>query len=221
MLLDGRVLPWTAILPVKGLDSAKSRLASTWPHPDALALAFVEDAISALSSAAGVARIVVATSDPRVTAVARGAGCAIADDAGHEGINAAVREAARGCPDADRFLVLVSDLPALDAAAVDAVLARASDHLTSFLPDADGTGTTMWCTTDPGMLDTAFGADSAQAHARAGAVNLVDVSGPGQAELLARARRDVDTNEDLDRARHLGVGPATSALLATMAARPA
>lgn len=221
MLLDGRVLPWTAILPVKGLDSAKSRLASSWAHPDALALAFVEDAISALSAAVEVARIVIATSDPRVTAVARSAGCTIVDDAGHDGINAAVREAGRNCPDAGRFLVLVSDLPALDAASVDAVLSMASHHLTSFLPDAEGTGTTMWCTTDRGLLNTAFGADSARAHALAGAVNLVEASGAWQAEVFARARRDVDTNEDLDRARRLGVGPATRALLASMAARPA
>lgn len=217
MGLDGRVPGWTAVLPVKGLDTAKSRLAPSPAGSDTLALAFVNDALLALSRADRVDEVLVVTADAQVMAAARAWGAGIVDDSGHEGINAAAAWGAAQRPHAAAVVVVVSDLPALDAMTVDAVLGLAERHEVSYLPDASGTGTTMWCTTVAGQVHTRFGPHSAQAHASSGARDLSgDVPEPA---LLQRARRDVDTWADLEEAARLGVGPATAAVLSTLASR--
>jgi 2-phospho-L-lactate guanylyltransferase len=215
MGLDGPVPRWTAILPVKDLASAKSRLSETWPARDQIALAFVRDALRALTESGSIEEVLVATSDPRVTEVALDCHASVVDDSHHAGINEAVAWAARQRPTAVALLVVVSDLPALSPGAVDTVLRLAEIHASSFLPDASGTGTTMWCTTDPSHVNTHFGAGSALAHARSGATDLS--IGQEHSDALARARRDVDTTEDLEAALALGVGPATAAAVAAAA----
>ncbi len=210
MRLDGAVPRWTALLPVKGLDSAKSRIAGAPAGSELLALAFLRDTVAALHSSSAVVEIVVVTSDPDVVLEARRAGCRVVDDTGHPGINAAVSWAATQCPGAEAILVLVSDLPALDGSTIDRVLDLAARHHRSFLRDQPGTGTTMWCTTEPADVLTAFGTDSARGHAAAGAVDLSEV--PGEHD-LRRARQDVDTVDDLELARALGLGEATASLV--------
>jgi 2-phospho-L-lactate guanylyltransferase len=73
-----------------------------------------------------------------------------------------------------------------------------------FVPDAPGTGTTL-LTALPGVhLDPHFGVDSAEAHRRSGAVELL---GPWPS-----LRRDVDLPADLAEAARLGLGRHTAAL---------
>ena len=219
MMLDGCVPRWTAILPVKGLASAKSRLASGWGTPDELALAFLQDSLLALTGSAAVEQVVVVTSDATVADVAAQWGATIIDDSGHDGINAAASWAAEQCPEAAAVLVMVSDLPCVRAEAIDAVLGIAAEHRWSFLPDAAGTGTTMWCSTDPASVRTHFGPDSARAHAATGAVDLSQRATGTATALMDRARRDVDTPGDLVNAELLGLGPGTRAVLAAESSR--
>lgn len=213
MGLDDRVtaaLDWTVVMPVKSLAAAKSRLAH--PSPHALSLAFLLDALDAVLATPGVAEVIVVTADPEVMAVASDAGCRIVDDHGHPGINAAAAWGAahRG---ADRGVaVTVSDLPCLTPAACETALRLAAQHATSFLPDADGQGTTMWFGTPGHDVRTCFGVGSRAAHTGAGAVDLV-VQHPGDADALLPARRDVDTLADLTDARRVGVGAHCRALL--------
>jgi 2-phospho-L-lactate guanylyltransferase len=61
----------------------------------------------------------------------------------------------------------------------------------------------------PSGLRPSFGPDSARRHAAAGIAEL-----PG--EDLGSLRLDVDTADDLSRARRLGVGPHTTRLLAQL-----
>lgn len=213
MGLDDRVpapLDWTVVMPVKSLSTAKSRLSH--PHPGTLSLAFLQDALSAVRSTQSVTEVIVVTGDPEVAAVAAGCGCRTVDDAGHPGINAAAAWGAASRTGTGGIAVMVSDLPCLTPAACESALALAAGHATSFLPDVDGEGTTMWFAAPGQEVRTSFGIGSRRAHAAAGAIDLVECHPDAVAGLLP-ARRDVDTRDDLAHARAIGVGAHCGALL--------
>jgi 2-phospho-L-lactate/phosphoenolpyruvate guanylyltransferase len=214
MGLDGEMeaSAWTVVLPVKALASAKSRLADGSTDAGELAFAFFRDALTAVLGASSVGEVLVATTDRRVSAAAVAAGATVVDDTGHVGINAAARWASQQRSGAGGTAVMVSDLPCITSSAVDAALALAGGHATSFLADLDGDGTTMWCAAPGHEVDSSFGVESRRAHAHAGAVDLVDHH-PDAASALLPARCDVDTEAALARAEQLGLGPATRAVL--------
>lgn len=188
-------------MPVKSLNSAKSRIGAEFGS--ALALAFFRDALTAAVDCPAVAAVVVATHDEVVADVARERGCTVVDDSDHPGINAAAAWAAEQSGGPERpVAVIVSDLPCLTGASLAAVLAAAAAYDRCFLSDADGAGTTMWMTSGAAPVDSRFGPSSAQAHLTSGAVDLssqLDSAG-------GLARRDVDTADDLQAAIRLGVG---------------
>jgi len=213
MRLDDRVtaaLHWTVIMPVKSLSAAKSRLAHA--HPGALSRAFLLDALDAVLATPEVTEVIVVTGDPEVAIAAAESGCRTVDDDGHPGINAAAAWGARNRGASGGVAVMVSDLPCLTSSACATVLELAARHSTSFLPDADGQGTTMWFATPGHEVRTAFGVESRAAHAHAGAVDLV-TRHPEAADALIPARRDVDTLADLTDAAAIGVGTHCRALL--------
>lgn len=196
---------WQAIVPVKSMAHAKSRLGR-----EDLAWPFLQDCVHALKQVDVLSRIVIATSDPDVQRWADQEGCVVVPDDGHAGINAAVLHAATLAPADFGLMVIVSDLPCLTPEAVTRVLDAASRHPVSFLADAQGSGTTTWCSTTTAPPVTHFGRDSRQAHSASGAVDLVRLQGDGWAADVSAARCDVDTPEALERAIALGVGAATS-----------
>jgi 2-phospho-L-lactate guanylyltransferase len=215
MGLDGAVSAtsgWTVVLPVKSLAAAKSRMSEGHPTPAELALAFLRDTLSAVMATPAVAEVLVATRDPQVRALGDAAGATTIDDTGHDGINAAARWAAGHRTGSGGVGVVVSDLPCLTPASLAAVLDLAARQPTSFLGDLDGTGTTMWFTTKASTMRPAFGMQSRAAHLAAGDADLAALH-PTSAALLRPARCDVDTAAALDRARTLGLGPASRLLL--------
>ncbi|SFR90694.1 2-phospho-L-lactate guanylyltransferase [Agromyces sp. CF514] len=107
--------------------------------------------------------------------------------------------------------VLLGDLPALTPQALDAALGAASRHPLAFMPDAEGTGTTLAAAAAHTRFEPAFGADSALLHRTLG---FHDLSHEVPAPLAEPMRRDVDTIAALDAAVHLGVGAHTAAALA-------
>lgn len=199
-------------MPVKTLSTAKSRM-----DPDGggaggiLALAFFRDTATAVLACRRVGEVVVATADPVIARDAGELGCTVVDDSAHPGINAAASWAASQRTGTGPVAVIVSDLPCLTAESLEAVLDSADGLPTSFLPDADGSGTTMWLVTDGSAIAPLFGPGSAAAHAAAGAHDLTAVA--DDLASLRPARRDVDTEADLVDARRLGVGPNTRAAL--------
>ena len=192
---------------MKAADEAKSRLLpADDPHRAELAMAFLEDVLTALADAPLRARIVV-TGDDRVRRIALAHGAHIVDDPedGRDPLNAAVLAGAAAA--GGDVLAVTADLPSLTPTAVAAVLA-AADAVpgTSFVPDAAGTGTTMLAMRTGAL--PAFGPRSRARHAHAGYAPL-ELHGPDG----PRARRDVDTAIDLWDARRLGVGEATQRVL--------
>lgn len=205
---------WTAIVPVKDFRAAKSRLRAAEVPSDLLARAFLEDLLGVLSTSSTITEVLVATHDAAVEDVAAAAGATTVDDRAHPGINAAAAHAASLRRPGTGVAVFVSDLPCLTGSAVAQVLDLACAHRTSFVADADGTGTSVWLSPEGAGLPSHFGSASRQAHIAAGAVDLVQAH-PDAAPLLLSARLDVDTAPALERAVAHGVGPRSAALLST------
>jgi len=183
------VREWTIVIPVKGTDAAKSRLGATRE----LARAIAQDTVDAALQVAPV--IVVTAASPTDFPGARvvadpGRGLAAAVGAGIAHAGGAVA-------------VLLGDLPALRPEELRSALVAASTLDRAFVPDAEGSGTSLITSTTDHAA--AFGAGSAQRHRDAGYVEL-DV--PPSSGL----RSDVDTPDQLESLRDR-VGPRTRAQL--------
>ncbi|WP_231954877.1 2-phospho-L-lactate guanylyltransferase [Actinoplanes derwentensis] len=203
---------WTAIIPVKRLEAAKTRLRGAVPvdrHPE-LALAMVRDTAAAVLAADTVAGLLVVTDDPEVGAAVREIGARVAPDPGG-GLNAAMRFGADEAAGLAAYrVVLAGDLPALRPDQLDDVLSRVAGR--SFVPDAAGIGTVLLAAPPRQPLDPRFGGPSAAAHAGSGAVALRG-DWPG-------LRQDVDTAADLDTVLTLGAGRHTCGLLRDLGLTP-
>lgn len=203
------VNPWGVVVPVKRLAVAKSRLAA---YGDAarrdLALAFAADVVTAALSCPLVRRVLVVTDDPLAAQVLERLGARVVGDAPDDGLNAALVHGAHLLraerPD-QGVATLSSDLPALTAGDLAAVLASVPGGGRAFVPDADARGTTLLAAATGTALEPAYGPGSRQAHLLSGALELAATPG---------LRRDVDTPDDLVAALALGVGPRTAAVAA-------
>lgn len=204
---------WAVVIPVKALARAKTRLGR-----EDLALPFLADAVAALHASPAVRWIVLATSDPDAIAWGTAHGCLVVPDAGCTGINDAAQRAidySWGLVDPglgrgpSGVAVMVSDLPCLTPDSIAAALGLAAGVPVGFVADADGTGTTTWCTTARTSAGPAFGLHSCAAHRALGAVDLVSQADATTLARLVPARRDVDTADALLAATAIGVGAAT------------
>jgi 2-phospho-L-lactate/phosphoenolpyruvate guanylyltransferase len=202
------VPPVTAVVPVKRLAAAKSRLALPPAQRRALALAFAVDTVTALSASPLVAGVVVVTSDPLVTWHLRRLTVRLVPDGGGD-LDAVVRDGihvASSWRPGSGTAVFPADLPCLRAVDATGVLARATVEPGTFVPDRSGRGTTVVVHRAGATAVTGYGPGSARRHLALGLRAMEDAP--------ARARHDVDTLDDLEGARSLGVGPRTTAVLA-------
>lgn len=213
------MFPGTHLLvPIKPLHLAKSRLLGAADrgarrraaHEDLVA-ALAWDTVSAARQAAGVAGVVVVTSDPVLTAALVADGIEILADTPAAGLNEALRHGdtvlRRRDPGA-RIGALQADLPALRAEELAAALDAAGEDR-AFCADRHRTGTTLLLAERGRALDPRFGPGSAAAHRDSGARVL-----RGEWPTL---RCDVDTEADLAVAMRLGPGPRTAKRLALTA----
>jgi 2-phospho-L-lactate guanylyltransferase len=205
---------WSVVVPVKTLGAAKSRLLpADDPSRPELAIAFLEDALDALNHSEHVERVIVVTDDERVRRLVEGCGAQWMPEAPHFGLNEAAAHGVSQAPPNSPVAVMAGDLPCLTTPAIDLVLSWAADYPRAFLSDAQGIGTTMLFARESADCTPAFGGRSRARHAQLGFTELGLDRPASERELLARARRDVDTPVDLWDAIRLGVGPATSRVL--------
>jgi 2-phospho-L-lactate guanylyltransferase len=193
---------WHVVVPVKDTRHGKSRLARAVGSDRAvLSGAIAHDTLTATVEAVGAGRVVLVTGDEPLALAWRALGVAVVDDPG-AGLNEAVAAGMRHAGAGTRVAALLGDLPSLDAASLGSALDAASAVAESFVPDDAGTGTVLRCGRG---FTPRFGPDSASRHEADGAVRL-DLP-------LPRLRTDVDDVRSLTRARRLGLGPATRAVL--------
>ena len=201
---------WALIVPVKRLELAKTRLGPPYDTIRAqLALAFALDTTAAALVTSGVREVVAVTDDSAAAVLLRELGAYVVPDAPDAGLNPALvhgaRVAATRHPDCG-FGALSGDLPSLDPLELARALSRAATHETSFVRDAEGSGTTLVLAAPGSTLQPEFGAGSAERHTSAG---RVEIGGPD----LRTVRQDVDTAADLLAAVQLGIGPRSAQVL--------
>jgi 2-phospho-L-lactate guanylyltransferase len=202
---------WSVLIPVKVLAQAKSRLTGL-PAGDRaeLVLAMAADTVAAATAATLVDRVLVVTDDPVVAAEVGALGALVIRDEPGTGLNAALAFGARHARDQwpDRGVAgLAADLPALQSGELSVALRAAAVAGRAFVPDADGTGTTLYAAGPGRAFEPLFGWRSRDRHRGAG---LAEIDLPE----LRGLRRDVDTAADLRLAAEIGLGPRTRSLLA-------
>jgi 2-phospho-L-lactate guanylyltransferase len=179
-----------AIIAVKRLTAAKTRLAPIF---------------------SAATREAIVTPDEVAADAARQLGADVLADptptGHHNPLNNAIMAAeARLRATTSNIVVLQGDLPALQPQELSEALAAARTYPRSFVGDRHGTGTSaLFAFGVP--LEPRFGVDSAAHHRHSGAIELTG-AWPG-------LRCDIDTPDDLQTARRLGVGPATAKAIAT------
>jgi 2-phospho-L-lactate/phosphoenolpyruvate guanylyltransferase len=209
-------LSWSLVIPVKVLARAKSRLTGlAGLRRSELALAMAADTVAAAVRASGVASVLVVTDDPEVGEAAAELGAKVLPDEPGTGLNAALEYGAAYAqskwPEWGRA-ALAGDLPALRPAELSLALAAAARLGQAFVPDAAGSGTTLYAAAPGTAFRPHFGIGSKDQHRAAGAVEI-DLEELAAAQ-PAGLRQDVDTIDDLRQAAAIGVGPRTATLLA-------
>jgi 2-phospho-L-lactate/phosphoenolpyruvate guanylyltransferase len=190
------------LLPFRGLEHAKSRLSSRLSDEErqGLALELLNRAMAAML-AGGVDRLAVVTLDAELANAGLDARADLLLQT-HGGLNAAIRQgqqwALAGA--ADALLVLLPDLPLLEADDVRAILAAATRDSAVIAPDRHATGTNALLLAPPDAIMPAFGEGSAARHRLALAladVPVTDLQRPG-------THLDLDTPDDLRHLQQLG-----------------
>jgi len=209
----GTPITWSLVVPVKVLAEAKSRLAAlAGPYRPQLALAMAADTVAAALACVDVARVIAVTDDEDAARLLAGLGAVVTPDEPGNGLNAALRHgallASARWPESG-IGALAADLPALRPAELSLGLRAAARWPQAFVPDAAGSGTTLYAARPGFAFSPRFGPGSAERHRAAGAAEL---SLPG----LASLRRDVDAPPDLREASDLGIGPRTAAVAAKL-----
>jgi len=182
-----------AVVPVKSLSAAKSRLVPRLgPAAERLARAMLEDVLDALARTPSIARVAVVTPDEAVAEVARKAGAvALVRPGGiNESVDAAGRELAPR-PD-DGLLVLLGDVAGARPRDLEALVAAVAAPGVALAPSNDG-GTCALFRTPATAIPAGFGADSAKRHRE-----LAERAGVAFRELpLPSLAVDIDEPEDL------------------------
>ena len=209
-----------AIVPLRGLGSAKTRLGTALDAEERLELVIgmVSQTLVATRDADSIAGTVLVTADVAAADLAQTFGARTLVQR-LPGLNAALREARAEAvrAGATATIVIPIDLPAIDASGLDGLLAdiaRASRRagtgadarggtgaVVAVVPDRHGLGTNVLYTSPPGAIDPAFGEGSLAAH-RAAAV----AAGAQMFEFGGPLVLDVDTGDDLLAAESGSVG---------------
>jgi len=158
-----------ALIPVRSIAGAKKRLAGCLDDArrETLALAMLEDMISALTAATRLDRIVVVSSDTDLLRHARRCGAEALAEGPARGLNAAVGFAAAELEKQGvrRLLVIPGDVPLLDPFEIDALFeVDAERYPVIVVPSASATGTNGLVLSLPAGIDFRFEGESLAAY---------------------------------------------------------
>lgn len=189
-----------ALVPIRGLESAKSRLGANLDAEERVELvtAMLRRTLVATRDARRIEGTVVVTMDPEAAGLAkhhRAIGLVELAPGLNEAIDAARSVAV--ARDATAVLVLPADIPAVSADHVDVLIAAAGAEsapggLVALVPDRHGLGTNALLLSPPSVIAPAFGEGSRLIHeaaARRAGARYVELGGP--------LSLDIDTEADL------------------------
>jgi len=197
-----------AIVPVRGLEVAKSRLGGQLDAEERLDLVtrLLERVIAAACASATLAGTIVVSPDPAALELTERLGATARRQTG-SGLIAGLDEARAMAEKAGAtaILVLPADLPAVDGDAIDELLRQIASQgagltpaparnngLVGLVTDQHGSGTNALLLSPPSVIDFAFGPGSRVAHRRA-----AEDAGATYLELDGALSLDLDTPDDL------------------------
>jgi 2-phospho-L-lactate guanylyltransferase len=187
-----------ALLPMKPLAAAKSRLASalTASERRAVSFAMFHDVLEALLRARRVDAVAVITADRRLLDLALRMRVLAIDEKSPRGLNAAAALGTERClaEGASSVLIVLSDLPFVTSDEIDALYDQLppAPHV-RLVRSHEGLGTNALLRSPPAVISTRFGGRSFQDHVTAATEAEVSYSSFD----LPGLSFDVDTFEDL------------------------
>ena len=187
-----------AVIPTKGFDGAKQRLATLLqPHERArLARAMLTDTLTACVQTPGLEGVGVVTCDARVAEVAESLGADVLWEPHAQGHSQAVTFGMHRCMQRGitSMLTMPGDLPLLTVADTETIVRPPSPPVPVVLvPNRDDLGTNALLLSPPNCLPFAFGHDSFQRHLTLAAARHLDV----EVRRIPRLALDIDAPEDL------------------------
>ena len=185
-----------ALVPVKGLGAAKSRLADSMTAADraALVLDMLGHVLDTIAASKAAERMIVLTADAEVAVFARARGASVLFDPPACDLNAALEHAVAALT-GNAIMILPADLPRIEAADIAELASRyATAGGVIIAPSQDG-GTNALCMPLPTPIAFGFGIDSAARHA----ASAVAVGLPAALVNNVRIAFDVDRATDLRR----------------------
>jgi len=185
-----------AIIPVKRLDNAKSRLSPllTDDERKQFCLKMLEDVLKTVKSTKGIDQTVVVSNDPEVSHVAKNFDVAYIRER-KTGLNEAVSEAVDWCVGrkATSILVLPADIPLVAPADLNRMLALGEKASMVISPSRSGKGTNALLLTPPDACPTFYGSCSFQRHLEEASKRRISF----RRFRSQRIALDIDTVEDL------------------------
>jgi 2-phospho-L-lactate guanylyltransferase len=162
----GNALKTVALVPAKRLGGAKSRLAGALGEAERaeLTLDMLREVLRQLAQVRGLTGWAVVTADDDAVAITRQLGGEIVVETS-EGLNVAL-DAGRAwahTQGAEALLVVLSDLPLVQAADLDTVIDAGMHSPVAIAPSQDG-GTNVMLLRPPDAIPFRFGRDSARYH---------------------------------------------------------
>lgn len=208
-----------AIVPVRGLERAKTRLGEALDPEErrALVQGLLRRTIQAAIMTPGIRAVAVVSPDPEALAVAADSG-AVTLPQGGGGLNEGLADGRAWARElgATALIVVPADLPAIGPAELERFLVAARDRLAArrttggpatalvaLVPDRRGDGTNLLLLSPPGAVPFHFGPGSRAAHARA-----AERRGATYLEIDGLLELDLDTPEDLLAAEAAGMSGA-------------
>jgi 2-phospho-L-lactate guanylyltransferase len=188
-----------AIVPVKPLRRAKSRLASVLNRDERAALSqeMLIHTLGVLKTVPGIERVLVVSRDSRALAIARDVGAHTVTERGEPQLNSALVRAtlvARGYG-VSGVLVLPADLPLVQKEDIEMLVSRATDPpVVVIAPDRHGKGTNALLASPPGLIEYDFGPDSFKLHQE----RALEAGARVEICELPSLGLDVDMPEDLE-----------------------
>lgn len=218
MMSPGSSAATCALVPVKRLGGAKSRLSAimTAPERAALAEAMLLDVLDMLLAARDIAAIVLVTGDLALGAKAGALGVRVIDDPHDRGTNNAVALGLEALKASNfgRVLIVPGDIPFLSVIEIEAALAALARTSVVLAPARRDGGTNLLGLSPLDAITPAFGADSFARHLEAAsAKGIKPVILPS-----AGAGHDIDLPSDLTPDIGGGPAPRTRSLLKKTAA---
>lgn len=200
------------LIPVKPLATAKTRLAEVLAPAErrALVLAMLDDVLDALAGVSGLAGVALVGGDAELARHLAGRDLRLLAEP-EPGLNAALRAASAelAAAGAGRLLILPADIPALDRAALEALLAIDGEPVAALVAASADGGTNALLLAPPTLLEPAFGPGSCARYRQ-----VAEAIGVAPRVLdLPQVALDIDRPADLLALESLAGAPRTRALL--------